>query len=85
MLTILNFDMLTFTAESFLKAMFAHPYYPYYYTMAITSTTNNTITCIRKDMIKNYGQMLEDEKYQREAFQTLLLRQDDRATEIQVK
>ena len=37
-------------------------------------------------MFKNYyGQMLEDEKYQREAFQTLLLRQDDRATEIQVK
>ena len=37
-------------------------------------------------MLKNYyGQMLEDEKYQREAFQTLLLRQDDRATEIQVK
>ena len=28
--------------------------------------------------------MLEDEKYQREAFQTLLLRQDDRAAEIQV-
>ena len=27
--------------------------------------------------------MLEDEKYQREAFQALLLRQDDRATEIQ--
>ena len=37
-------------------------------------------------MFKNYyDQMLEDEKYQREAFQTLLLRQDDRATEIQVK
>jgi len=29
------------------------------------------------------SKMLEDEKYQREAFQTLLLRQDDRATEIQ--
>jgi hypothetical protein len=27
--------------------------------------------------------MLEDEKYQREAFQTLLLRQDHRAGEIQ--
>ena len=34
-------------------------------------------------MIINH-QMLEDEKYQREAFQTLLLRQDDRAAEIQV-
>jgi len=29
------------------------------------------------------SKMLEDEKYQREAFQTLLLRQDDRAAEIQ--
>ena len=29
------------------------------------------------------SQMLEDEKYQREAFQALLLRQDDRAAEIQ--
>ena len=34
-------------------------------------------------MVINH-QMLEDEKYQREAFQTLLLRQDDRAAEIQV-
>ena len=50
MLTILNFDMLTFTAESFLKAMFAHPYYYPYYTIAITII-----------MTKSYGRMLEDE------------------------
>ena len=74
MLTILNFDMLTFTAESFLKAMFAHPYY-----------TSSTKDIIPVSEMKNFCQMLEDEKYQREAFQTLLLRQDDRATEIQVK
>ena len=70
--------MLTFTAESFLKAMFAHPYY--------TSSTKDIIpVSAKKTIIKNFCQMLEDEKYQREAFQTLLLRQDDRATEIQVK
>ena len=43
----------------------------------------NELASFKVSASKN--QMLEDEKYQREAFQTLLLRQDDRATEIQVK
>ena len=42
----------------------------------------NELASFKVSASKN--QMLEDEKYQREAFQTLLLRQDDRAAEIQV-
>ena len=42
----------------------------------------NKLVSFKVSASKN--QMLEDEKYQREAFQTLLLRQDDRAAEIQV-
>ena len=43
-----NFDMLTFTAESFLKAMFAHSYYTI--AILINSATNDTIN-IRKSVI----------------------------------
>ena len=59
-----------------------HLFWKYFSTLENDKAVEDVLACKGKQKTELISQMLEDEKYQREAFQALLLKEDHRALEI---